>query len=119
VIDYVMTGPDTLEVTVGGHITKHEIDQLWARLEADLPKEGKLKVLEIIDPLKGIEPMAFLEHLHHAFPKIHRFSHAAITADQNWIAAVANIAGMFTTAHVRTFPRDQVAAARAWLATTA
>jgi hypothetical protein len=116
VIDYVMTGPDTLEVTVGGHITKAEIDRLWARLDADLPKEGKLKVLEMIDPLQGIEPMALFEHLHHAFPKIHRFSRAAIVADQNWILAVANFAGMFTAAQVKTFPRDQVEAARTWLA---
>ena len=115
-IDYVMTGPDTLEVTVGGHITKGEIEKLWARLDAELPREGKLKVLEIIDQLHGIEPMAFFEHLHRAFPKIHRFSRAAIAADQNWVAAVANFAGMFTTAQVKTFPRDQVEAARAWLA---
>jgi hypothetical protein len=116
VIDYVMTGPDTIEVTVGGHITKGEIEKFWARLDAELPRDGKLKVLEMIDPLQGIEPMAFFEHLHRAFPKIHRFSHAAVAADQNWVAAVANFAGMFTTARVRTFPRDQVAAARAWLA---
>ena len=31
-------------------------------------------------------------------------------------AALANFAGMFTTAQVKTFPRDQVDAARAWLA---
>ena len=115
-IDYVMTGPDTIEVTVGGHISKQDIDALWARLDADLPKEGKLKVLEIIDPLNGMDPMAFWDHLHRAFPKIHRFSHAAVVADQNWIAALANFAGMFTAAQVKTFPRDQVAAARGWLA---
>ena len=39
-IDYAMTGPDTIEVTVGGHITKQEIDDFWTRLETDLPKEG-------------------------------------------------------------------------------
>jgi hypothetical protein len=116
VIDYVMTGPDTIEVTVGGHITTDEIEKFWARLDAELPREGKLKVLEMIDPLQGIDPMAYFEHLHRAFPKIHRFSHAAVAADQNWVAAVANFAGMFTTAQVKTFPRDQVAAARAWLA---
>ena len=115
-IDYAMTGPDTIEVTVGGHITKQEIDAFWARLEVDLPKEGKLKVLEMIDSLQGMEPMAFWEHLHRGFPKIHRFSHAAVVADQNWIAALANFAGMFMAAQVKTFPRDQVAAARAWLA---
>lgn len=115
-IDYVMISPDTIEVTVGGHISKQDIDALWARLDADLPKDGKLKALEIIDPLHGMDPMAFWEHLHRAFPKIHRFSHAAIVADQNWIAALANFAGMFTTAQVKTFPRDQVDAARAWLA---
>lgn len=115
-IDYAMTGPDTIEVTVSGHISKQDIDGLWAKLDADLPKEGKLKVLEIIDPLQGMDPMAFWEHLHRAFPKIHRFSRAAVVADQNWIAALANFAGMFTAAQVRTFPRDQVEAARAWLA---
>jgi len=116
VIDYVMTAPDTIEVSVGGHISRQDIEALWTRLDADLPKEGKLKVLEIIDPLQGMDPMALWEHLHRAFPKIHRFGHAAIVADQNWIAALANFAGMFTAAQVKTFPRDQVDAARAWLA---
>ena len=119
-IDYVMTGPDTIEVTVSGHISKREVDDFWAKLDADLQAnpsgDGKFKVLEIIDSLQGMDPMAFWEHLHRAFPKIHRFSHAAIVADQNWIAALANFAGMFIPAQVKTFPRDQVAAARAWLA---
>jgi hypothetical protein len=116
VIDYVMTGPTTLEVTAGGKITKEEIDRLWERLEAELPKEGKLKILEIIDPLEGIEPTGLWEHLQHALPKISRFSHAAVVADQNWIATITNFAAMFIPAQVRTFPRDQVEAARAWLA---
>jgi hypothetical protein len=116
VIDYVMTGPDTIEVTVSGHISKQDIDALWAKLNADLPKEGKLKAIEIIDPLQGIDPIAFWDHMRRAIPAIHRFSHAAVVADQNWIAAMANFAGMFTAAQVKTFPRDQLAAARAWLA---
>jgi hypothetical protein len=116
VIDYVMTAPATLELTVGGKITKEEMDRLWARLEADLPKEGKLKILEIIDPLDGIEPMAMWEDLKRGLPMIHRFSHAAVVADQHWITAITNIAAMFIAAQVRTFPRNQIEAARAWLA---
>lgn len=115
-IDYVMTGPATLEVTVGGRITREEMELLWDRLEADLPKEGKLKTLEIIDPLDGIDPIAFWEDLKHALPMMHRFSHAAVVADQHWIAAITNFTAMFIPAQVRTFPRDQVEAARAWLA---
>jgi len=67
-----------------------------------------------VPPTGGTAPHASARHLDGA--KIHRFSHAAIVADQNWIAALANFAGMFIPAQVKTFPRDQVAAARAWLA---
>ena len=115
-IDYVMTAPATVELTVGGKITKEEMDRLWARLEADLPKEGKLKILEIIDPLDGIEPMAMWEDLKRGLPMIHRFSHAAVVADQHWTMAITKIVPMMTAVRVATCPRDQIEAARAWLA---
>jgi len=115
-INYAIGAAGIIELEVSGEITRDEILAVWARIDADLPATGKIKLIEIIGPIEGIELAAMWEDFKHGLPMMARISHAAIVADQRWITAISNVAGAFTSAEIRTFGRDDVAAARAWIA---
>ena len=100
-IEYRKTGSDAFELSAHGRITKDEIIGAWARLAADMPHEGKIKLLEIIGPLDGVAPAAIWEDLKRGLPMVGRVSHAAIVADQAWITALTKVGGRL---HVRRDP---------------
>jgi hypothetical protein len=114
-IDYQRSTGGIYEVSVSGRLTKGEIDAVWARMKADMPASGKIKVLEIIHDFDGIDFDAMLEDLRVGLPMADRVSHIAIVTDRKWITALTRLAGVLMSAETRTYTLDQIAEARAWL----
>ena len=105
-----------LELAVSGHITREEIDRVWARLKPDMPAGARVRLLETIGDLDGIDISAMIEDLKLGLPMLDRIERAAIVADQKWIGSLSRIADHFVSAEVRTFELADLASARAWLA---
>ena len=114
-IDYRKNEGGILEISVTGRLTKEEIDAVWARMKADMPAGGKVKVLEVIRDFEGMDIDAMWEDLRIGLPMADRVSHIAIVTDRKWIAALTGLAGAFMSAETRTYEPDQLAEARAWL----
>lgn len=115
-IDYQRSGDGIYEVSVGGRLTRAEIDAVWARMKADMPASGKVKVLEIIRDFDGIDFDAMLEDLRVGLPMADRVSHIAVVTDEKWITALTRLAGVLMSAETRTYTMARLAEARAWLA---
>ncbi|MBO9498026.1 MAG: STAS/SEC14 domain-containing protein [Novosphingobium sp.] len=114
-IDYRSPDGGVMEFHVSGKVTKDEIDATWTRLRADLPATGKIRVLEVIDHLEGIEPAAFWEDLRQGLPMFGRIERAAVVSDRRWIEVLSRIGNVFSSGEIRTFEPGEIAAARAWL----
>lgn len=114
-IDYRKIDSHHFEFTVKGTITKREIEDVWSRFAPDMPPDGKIKVLEIIEHIDGITPQALWEDLRRGWPVMNRIGRAAIVADQRWVSALTNVAKLFMPAPMKVFASHDIDAARRWL----
>jgi hypothetical protein len=114
-IDYRRNENGILEISVNGKLTRQEIDAVWTRMKADMPADGKVKVLEVIRDFQGMDLGALWEDLRVGLPMADHVSHVAIVTDQRWISALTRLASVFMSAETRTYTTDQLAEARAWL----
>ena len=114
-IDYRKLAPDMFEFSVRGSISKADIDGIWSRFEPDVPKQGKVRVLEIIEPVEGMAPSAIWEDFRRGWPFIGRVNRAAIVTDQRWVSAFVNVAKVFMPGEMKVFPMADIDAARRWL----
>lgn len=105
-----------IEISVAGKITRDEITRAFDRLAAEAAGGRKLKVLERIGDLDGIEPAALWEDIKRGVPMIDKVSHAAVVTDQKWITALTAFSAHFVSAEVRTFGTAQLDEAQRWLA---
>ncbi len=115
-IDYRQGENGILEISVSGRLTREQIDAIWAKMKADMPAAGKVKVLEVIRDFDGMDFDAMWEDLRIGLPMADHVSQVAIVTDRKWIAALTRLAGVFMSAETRTYTLDQLAEARAWLA---
>ena len=104
-----------VELRVSGHIGKTDIERAWAVLDAAMPAEGKLRILEIVGKLEGIDPAAIWEDLKRGLPKMRRFSHVAIVSDEAWIIHATNFFAPMFPGKIRSWPGSGEAEAREWI----
>jgi hypothetical protein len=114
-IDYRRSENGIFEISVGGRLTKAQIDAVWTRMKADMPADGKVKVLEVIRDFEGMDFDALWEDLRLGLPMAGHVSHVAIVTDRKWIAALTRLSGIFIAGETRTYPMERLAEARAWL----
>lgn len=115
-IEYREDGSAALvEIVVDGRVGKAEFDQLAARLEALLARRGKLRVLQEIRSLGGIEPAAFWADLKFGLRHLNDFSRCAVVTDRRWIEWFAKAVDPFVACAIRHFPPEQIDEARTWL----
>lgn len=106
-----------VEIEVSGKVTRADVEAVFAEIDAAVAAgHDRLKILEDIHDLEGVEPAAMWRDLQLGLPMMKRVSHAAVVTDARWLRALSEVTGPFTPAQVKTFPRDEIAAARAWLA---
>jgi SpoIIAA-like len=116
VIEYREDASSNLvEIVVDGRVSKAEFDAIAARLEAAIARHGKLRVLEEVKSLGGIEPAAFFADLRFGLRHLNDFSRCAVVSDKRWIELFAEGVGKLVACEIRHFAPDQITAARAWL----
>jgi hypothetical protein len=113
-IDYREQG-GLIEITVDGRITRAEFDDVAGRLEAAIARHGKVRVLEVVKSIGGIDPGTFWADVRFALRHLSDFSRCAVVSDRRWIEALATGVDKLVACEIRHFPPDQTAAARAWL----
>ena len=109
----------TLELTVSGHISRADFDALAPRIEAFAEAHGPIRVIEVIDSLKGFDPSLIWEGIKLDFRIIPKISHCAVVGDAPWLGPVARASAAVLPMTLRAFPRSGLQAARDWIATAA
>ena len=104
-----------IEIAVDGPITRADIETVFAQFKTDVARCGRVKVLETIGHIGGIEPSALWRDLELGLPLMKTVSHAAVVTDQKWLGVLTDLTRPFISAQVRHFTPDHAAEARAWL----
>jgi hypothetical protein len=108
-------GSPVVEIRVEGRLTEPDLRAAMERLEADVDRNGKTRVLERIEHFTGMEPAALWTDLRLGMPLVRKIERAAVVADAAWIRAVTDISRVFVHAEVKTFRPDELEAARTWI----
>lgn len=106
----------TIELVVNGKVTQQDWDDVAPKFEKFLDAQGTIRLIEIIESLKGFDPILIWEGIKMDIKAIPRISHCAIVSDIGWISPISKAAGAFMPMQLRTFEMAQVDAARAWIA---
>jgi hypothetical protein len=104
-----------VEITVDGKVSRQDFDDVAARLEAHIARNGKVRVLEQVKSFGGIEPAAFWADLRFSLRHLADFSRCAVVSDKRWIETLATGINKLVACEIRHFAPSQLAAARAWL----
>lgn len=107
----------TIEVTVNGTLTQQDFDEILPRFEAFMAAHEKIRLIEVVEDLKGADPMLMWQGMKFDFKAIPHISHCAVVSDIPWMSPMAKAAGAFMPMKVRTFDMAQLDEARAWIAT--
>jgi hypothetical protein len=104
-----------IEITVDGKISRQEFDDIAARLEAHIARHGKVRLLEEVWSLGGIDPGTFWADLKFTLRHLNDFSRCAVVTDRRWIEWLAKGVDHLIACEIRHFPPEQIEAARRWL----
>ena len=105
-----------VELAVEGRVTDAELRASIGRLSEDLERNGKTRILEVIQHFAGIEPQAIWTDLKLGLGLVDKVSRVAVVADQAWIRAACHLGPLFTRAEVKCFDPTKLNQARAWIA---
>ncbi|MGB5987529.1 MAG: STAS/SEC14 domain-containing protein [Desulfobacterales bacterium] len=104
-----------LEFTLDGGMTHEEFDQVAAKIEEMLQTHQKIRLVEVIKEVGGIEPSALWADMKFGPKHLKDFSHVAVVADQKWIEWAGKMARPLVSAEVRTFGLHEIEDARRWI----
>ena len=104
-----------VEITVDGAISRAEFEEIAGKLEALIALHGKVRLLEEIKSVAGIDPSTFWNDLKFSLRHLNDFSRCAVVTDQRWIEWFARAVAPFVACDIRHFPTEQIAEARHWL----
>jgi hypothetical protein len=106
---------DMVEIMIDGGVTKDEFDDIAARLERAIGEHGKVRILEEVRSLGGIEPAVFWPDLKFGLRHLNHFSRCAVVTDKTWIEWFAKAVDPLIPCEVRHFPPERIENARDWL----
>jgi hypothetical protein len=109
-------GSPVVEIAVEGRITDAELKASIERMRDDLERNGKSRVIEVIQNFTGMEPQALWTDVKLGVPLANKVSRVAVVADQAWIRAATHLGRFFTSAELKVFEPAQLEEARAWIA---
>jgi hypothetical protein len=104
-----------VEIRLEGRLTEPDLRATMERLEGDIARNGKTRVLERIEHFTGMEPAALWTDIRMGMPLVGKIERAAVVADAAWIRAVTDLSRVFIHAEVKTFRPDELDAARTWI----
>ena len=108
-------GTNIIELCTAGVADNSKVKELTDRLEADIQKHGKLRVLHEVRSPQGVDPSNFWKDARFALAHDEGFSHIALVTDIAWLTTMSQSTGPTLTADVKIFKRAQIEEARTWL----
>jgi hypothetical protein len=108
-------GSPVVEISAEGRITDAELKAGIERLTEDLERNGKSRVLEVIQGFSGMEPKALWTDVKLGLPLANKVTRVAVVADQAWIRAATHLGRFFTRAELKVFEPSELDEARAWI----
>ena len=106
------------ELVVDGKVTHEDFNNIARQLESFIEKHGRIKLIEEIRTLEGIDVSMMWEGVKFDIKNlkhIRHISHCAVVSDIGWLSPISKAAGVFISCKIRTFTLDQIDEARAWL----
>jgi hypothetical protein len=104
-----------VELTVSGHLSKADYDEVIAPLQAFIDAHGTIQIVEVVESFEGFDPSVLLPGFKFDIENIQHVSHAAIVSDIGWISPIAQAASRLLPTQIRTFALDERDAAHDWL----
>lgn len=108
-------GSGIFEVTVSGDVTDQDIQELTAKLDQKLVRDGQLYIIEHVGEVRSLEPSQFWEDLLRTIPDDHGPGRAAIVVDDAWKVWFAELVKPFVGLEIRMFRPEDSWRARNWL----
>jgi hypothetical protein len=104
-----------VEIEISDRVSTEEFDATAKKLEAFIARHGRVRVLEIIYGLEGMDAKALWHDLKFSLRHVNDFSRCAIVSDAKFLSLWSTIAEPFIDCEVAYFPPDELEAARDWL----
>lgn len=100
-------GENTIEIVVAGTITETDVRVATEKVKGFLDRHGEINVIEIVRDHAGTDPAAIWSgpNLDESRRRVRRL---AVVSDAGWQSPISD------AADVRSFPMDQIDAARLW-----
>ncbi len=111
--------PDTRTVvlTVNGRVTQADWDEITPQFETFMNAHGTIRLVEIIESLKGFDPGLLWDGIRFDIKAIPHISHCAIATDIGWMSPIVRAAGAAMSMQLRIFPLAEAEAAKEWAVT--
>ena len=106
-----------VEIRVIGRVTQHDMDEVLPKLIGFIKRHGKVRLVEIIESLDGVEPSTILDGMKFDFQYMRDISHAAVVTDVGWIGVFTRAASLVMPVALRVFSLSEIDEARNWAAT--
>lgn len=111
--------PDTniVEMEIDGAISAAEFDEALETFQSAIAQHGRIKVLERLGKLR-VPPIPwsrFWDDIKFGFGHLSDITHAAVVADQSWVAPWVRFLNPLFKAEIRSFKLSELESAREWL----
>jgi SpoIIAA-like len=112
---------NVVKIIISGKITEEDFDRVIDRLKLDLERHHKLRVLEEVRHLEGIDPLALWKDIRFGFTHLNDFTHAALVADARWLRTMTDVfINIFPlSVKVKVFDPSQFDEAQNWIVNAA
>ena len=106
-----------LEVSLTGKLVKEDYNTIVPAVDRALEQHGKIRMLILMHDFHGWTVSAMWEDTKFGARHFRDIERLAMVGETEWQHGMAIFCKPFTTATVRYFERDEIEAARAWVAT--
>ena len=104
-----------LEVDLHGKLSRADYEKFVPESESLIRKYGKIRILVTMHDFHGWDAGALWEDIKWNARHFDQIERLAIVGEKTWHKWMTGFCKPFTTAQVRYFTLDQLAAARAWM----
>lgn len=104
-----------VEITVDGAISRADYDAVVAEMDGAIAHYGKLKVIEVIRDIGGIDSSIWWRDIKWGFAHIKHIARCAVVTDKGWIGPITRAVGALVAAEIRVFPLAELNEAREWV----
>ncbi|MGB8169591.1 MAG: STAS/SEC14 domain-containing protein [Chthoniobacteraceae bacterium] len=104
-----------LEVHLSGKLTSEDYAKFVPDAEALIQKHGKIRILAMLDAFHGWNAGALWEDIKWDARHFKHVERIAVVGEKKWHRWMVGFCKPFTSAEVRYFEHDQLAAARLWV----